>query len=165
MEWVARRYAPTSRDHILGFPNKIPKVDWLQNLPMFRNVEGNDAALHLVKFRIHVHKLKINFPKDCLMKMFMDTLEDEARSWYESFPPASIYCLKYFHTIFFERYKESCPSLILVQNRCEHVSSFIEDLENFYGVNDLMDGEIMEALYENSFQQHTEILEDTCKDQ
>ena len=78
MERIARRYAPMSRDHIPGFPNKIPKVDWLQNLPMFKNMEGNDAALHLVKFHIHVHKLKINFLEDCLMKMFMATLEDEA---------------------------------------------------------------------------------------
>ena len=46
MERVARIYAPMSPDHILGFPNKMPKVDWLQNLPMFRNEEGNDAALH-----------------------------------------------------------------------------------------------------------------------
>jgi len=78
MEWVARTYAPMSRDHIPGFSKKMPKVDWLQNLPMLRNVEGNNVALHLVKFHIHVHKLKINFPEDCLMKMFMATLEDEA---------------------------------------------------------------------------------------
>ena len=54
---------------------------------------------------------------------------------------------------------------MLVQNCCEHISSFIEDLENFYGDNELMDGEIMEALYESSFQQHTEISEDTYQDQ
>ena len=101
MERIARRYAPMSRDHIPGFPNKMPKVDQLQNFPMFRNVEGNDAALHLVKFHIHVHKLKIDFPEYYLMKMFMATLEDEARSWYEILPPGCIYCLKYFHTIFF----------------------------------------------------------------
>ena len=52
-----------------------------------------------------------------------------------------------------------------MQNCCEHVSSFIEDLDNSYGDNELMDGEIMEALYESSFQQHTEILEDTYQDQ
>ena len=119
---------------------------------MFRNVEGNDVALHLVKFHIHVHKLKINFPEDYLMKMFMATLEDKARSWYESLPPASIYCLKDFHTMFFERYRASCLSLMLVQNCCEHISNFIKDLENFYGDNELMDGEILEALYENPFQ-------------
>ena len=97
--------------------------------------------------------------------MFMATLEDEARSWYESLPLASIYCLKDFHTMFFERYRETCPSLMLVQNRCSHVHSFIKYLENFYGDNELMDGEIMEALYENPFQQHIEISEDIYQDQ
>ena len=94
-----------SRDHILGFPNKMPKVEWQRNLPMFKNVKGNDVALHLVRFHMHVRRLKIAFPKDFLMKIFMATLENEARSWYESLPPASIYCLKYIHTTFFERYK------------------------------------------------------------
>ena len=81
MASVARRYAPMSRDHITGFPNKMPKAYWQRNFPMFKNVKGNDVSLHLVKFHIHVHKLKIDFPKYCLMKMFMATLEDEARSW------------------------------------------------------------------------------------
>ena len=63
MDRIARRYAPMSRDHNPGFLNKMPKVDWLQNLPMFRNVEGNHAALHLVKFHIHVDKLNIDFLK------------------------------------------------------------------------------------------------------
>ena len=66
--------------------------------------------------------------------------------------------------MFFERYKESCPSLILVHNCCKHVNSFIENLENFYGDDEFMDDEIMEALYENPFQQHKEILEDTYQD-
>ena len=96
-----------SRDHIPGFPNKMPKVDWQRNLTMFKNVKGNYAAHHLVRFHIHVRILKIDFPKECLMKIFMATQENEARSCYENFPPACIYCLKDFHTMFFERYKES----------------------------------------------------------
>ena len=98
------------------------------------------------------------------MKMFMAILEDEARSWYEIFPPASIYYLKDFHSIFFERYRESFPSLMLVQNCCEHISNFIGYLKNFYGHDDFMDDEIMEALYENPFQQYEENLEDTHQD-
>ena len=94
-----------SRDHIPGFPNKIPKVDWQRNLPMFKNDDINDAALHLVRFHMHIRKLKVDFLEDCLMKIFMATMEGEARSRYESLPPARIYCLKGFHTMFFERYK------------------------------------------------------------
>lgn len=64
--------------------------------------------------------------------------------------------------MFFERYKESYPSLNLVQNCCKHVYSFIENLEKVYEDDDFMDDEIMEALYENPFQQHKE--SDTCQD-
>ena len=141
-----------SQNHVPGFPNKIPKVDWQRNLPMFKDDDRNDVALHLVRFHIHIHKLKVDFPEDCLMKIFMATLEGEAQSWYESLPPACIYCLKDFHTTFFERYKESYPSLTLVQNCCSHVYSFIEHLEKVYEDDDFMDDEIMEALYENPFQ-------------
>ena len=60
-----------------------------------------------------------------------------------------------FSDQFLEQYKESCPSLILVQNCCKHVNIFIENLENFYGDDEFVDDEIMEALYENPFQQQT----------
>jgi hypothetical protein len=159
MDFLAQWYAPMSRDHIPGFPNKIPKVDWQRNLPMFRDDDKNDATLHLVIFHIHIRKLKVDFPEDCLMKIFMATLEGEARSWYESLPPACIYSLKDFHSMFFERYKESYLSLILVQDYCRHFDIFIENLENVYG-----DDEFIEALYENPFQQHKESLEDTYQD-
>ena len=91
MDQITRRYAPLSRDHIPGFPNKIPKVDWQRNLPTFKDDDRKDAALHLVRFHMHIHKLKVDFPEDCLMKIFMATLEGEARSWCESLPPACIY--------------------------------------------------------------------------
>jgi len=152
MESVARRYAPLKGYHIPGFPNKMLKVNWQSNLPMFKDVKGYDVALHLVRFHIHVRRIKIDFPEDCLMKIFMATLEGEVHSWYESLLPACIYCLKEFHTMFSKRYKESCPSLILVQKCCKHVDSFIENIENVYGDDEFMDNEIMEALYENPFQ-------------
>ena len=78
MDSFARRYAPMSRDHIPGFPNKIPKVDWQRNLPMFKYDDRNDVTLHLVRFHMHTRKLKVDFPEDCLMKIFMATLEGEA---------------------------------------------------------------------------------------
>ena len=165
MDRIARRYAPLSRDHIPGFPNKIPKVDWSRNLPIFNDDGKKDAALHLVRFHMHIRKLKVDFPEDCLMKIFLATLEGEAQSWYESLPPACIYCLKDFHAMFIERYKDSYPSLNLVQDCCKHAYSFIESLEKFYEDDNFMDEEIMEALYEKPFQQHIEILEDTCQDQ
>jgi len=164
MDQIARRYAPMSRDHIPGFPNKIPKVDWSRHFPTFKDDGRKDAALHLVRFHMHIRKFKIDFPEDCLMKIFLATLEGEAQSWYESLPPACIYCLKDFHTMFIERYKDSYPLLNLVQDCCKHAYSFIESLEKYYEDDNFMDVEIMEALYENPFQQHEENLVDTCQD-
>jgi len=43
---------------------------------------------------MHIRKLKVDFPEDCLMKIA--TLEGEAQSWYENLPVACIYCLKDF---------------------------------------------------------------------
>ena len=139
----------------------MAKVNWQSNFPMFKDVKGYGATLHLVRFHMHVHRLKIDFIEDYLMKIFMATLEGEAQSWYEILQPACIYCLKDFHAMFFERYKESYPSLNLVQNYCKHVYSFIESLEKYYEDDNFMDDEIMEALYENPFQQHKE---DTYQD-
>jgi len=152
-----------SQDHILGFPNKIPKVDWSRNFPTFKDDGRKDAASHMGRFHIHIRKLKVDFLKDFLMKIFLATSEREAQSWYESFLPASLYCLKYFHTMSFERYKESYPSLNLVQDCCKHDYGFIEILEKYYEDDNIMDDEIMEALYENLFQQHTELLEKTLQ--
>jgi hypothetical protein len=75
---VTRRYAPLKRDNIQGFPNQMPKVNWQRYFPMFKDKDGDDATLHLITFHMHVHKLNIRFHEDCLMKMFMATLEGKA---------------------------------------------------------------------------------------
>ena len=83
MSYLSARYAPMNRAHIPGFPNRIPKVDWQTGLPKFKDQKNNDAALHLVRFHIHIHKLGVKLHEDSLMKMFMTTLEGDVRSWYE----------------------------------------------------------------------------------
>ena len=55
---IKRRYAPMSRDHIHGFPHKLPKVNWGENLPMFQDENIDDHLLHLIKFHIHSSRLK-----------------------------------------------------------------------------------------------------------
>ena len=83
MSSIARinaRYALMNRSHIPCFPNPMPKVDWLTGLPIFKQKkeEEDNVALHLVRFHMHVCRLKVQFPEDCLMKMFMATLEGKA---------------------------------------------------------------------------------------
>ena len=99
MDYLSQRYAFMNRSHILGFPNRIPHVDWHTGLPKFQDKkgEGDDAAIHLISFHLHIHRLRIDFPEDCLMKMFMATLEENAIFWYETRPPASISSIKDFY--------------------------------------------------------------------
>ena len=120
-------------------------------MPKFRDEEGYDVAFHLVKFHLHIHRLGVELHEDCMMKMFMESLEGKAGSRYEKLPASSLYSLKDFHTVFFENYKGLYPCLLLVQNCCDHFENFIQNLEKFYGDEEFMDEEIMEALYENHF--------------
>jgi len=63
-----------------GFPNPMPNVDWSKNLSLFKGETGDDAALHLLRFHMHIRKFKVLFHEDCLMKIFMAILEEKARS-------------------------------------------------------------------------------------
>ena len=120
-----------NRAHILGFPNHIPKVDCKTNLPRLIDVKYDNVAIHLIKFHIHIHRLGLQFLEDCLMNMFMETLEDNARSWYEGLPIASLYSLKDFHIPFCDNYKPHYPYLLLIENSCGK----FEDLFQFIGID------------------------------
>lgn len=61
--------------HIPGFRNRIPYIDWQTNFPKFIDGNEDEATLYLIKFHRHIHKLRIMFYEDVLMKMFMATLE------------------------------------------------------------------------------------------
>ena len=111
--------------HIPGFPNRLPRIERKIYLPKFRDEEGDDAALHLVKFHMHVCRLRVEFLEDCLMKMFMATLEDKARAWYEGLQSGSLCSLKDFHRTFFEHYGKFHSSLPLFQNSCQNCKHFI----------------------------------------
>ena len=52
-------YAAMNRSHIPGFPNPMPKVEWLTDLPIFKDEKKDNDALHLVRFHMHVHSLKV----------------------------------------------------------------------------------------------------------
>ena len=76
--------------HIPGFPNRIPKIDWLTYLPRFKDKKGEYVGIHLFRFHKHIHKhihkLGIELHEDYLVKIFMASLEENARSWYEGLP-------------------------------------------------------------------------------
>ena len=109
------------REHIPGFLNKIPvnpKVRWQDGLPTFEAKDGECLGLHVVKFQLHVARLGIDYPKDYLINMFMLTLEEMARMWYESRPPASISSIKDFYLALCKRFRKHHPSPELIEALC-----------------------------------------------
>ena len=118
-----------SREHIPRFPHKMPTyVNWIGKLPLFRNENVDNPFLQLINFHIHVWNLKVEWHEDCLMKMFMGTLEEEAREWYENLEPRTLFSLKDFHKVFCKRYIGHCPSLSLAENCCDHSENLIQHL-------------------------------------
>ena len=120
-------------------------------LPRFKDQNGDDAVLHLFRFHKHIHKLGLELHEDSLMKMFMISLEGNARSWYEGLPLGSFYSLRDFYTIFHEHSKDQYLSLLLIQDCYRHDKEFIENLKDIYGDDRYMDEELLEILHENSF--------------
>jgi hypothetical protein len=79
-------------------------------------------------------------------------------------PPACIYSLKHFHSVFFEKYREAYPSLLLIEDCCDHFENFIQELESAYGDEEFMDDELLDALNENPFHHHEKIMDSTLDD-
>ena len=84
------------------------------------------------------------------MKMFMTTLEERERSWYERFPSASLYSLEDLYSMFCKIYKESYPSIVLVENFCENIDNIFQHMGIDVDDEDLTNDEIKEALFELS---------------
>ena len=148
MSSMVVRYSPKKRAHIPSFPNQIPKVDQQTGLPNFKDQKNDDAALHLVRFHMHIHKLGVKLYEDSLMKMFMATLEGDVRSWYDGLPSVSLPSLKYFHTVFHEHFN----SLLSIQDWCTHNKEFIENVKDTCGDEQYMDEEVLEIIHEFSAQ-------------
>ena len=102
----------------------------------------------MIKFRLHIHELEIDYPKDCLIKKFMLTLEKLARFWYEDRPPASISSIKDFYLVFCKRFGKHHLPLELIEALCGDLESLILYLGNAMDGEELMDCEIKEALVE-----------------
>ena len=118
------------RDHIPRFQHKMPQINWIKNLPIFQDEKVDDPLLHLIKFHIHIWRLKVEWHEDYLTKMFMATLEGKARNWYEWLEPGILFSLKYFHKVFYKHYIGYFPSLSLAKNCCDQSEDCIQHLVN-----------------------------------
>ena len=152
MNSQAARYAPMNLAIILGYPNRIPHVDWKTYLPIFKDQKGDDSVIHLFMFYKHIHKLGVGWHEDSLMRLFRISLQENDRSWYEGLPSGSLSSLKYIHTVFHEHFKRHYPSLLLLQYCCTHDKEFIENVKDECGDDQYLDEEFLDILHEYSTQ-------------
>jgi hypothetical protein len=129
---LAQRFAPLDFSTVPGFPHPVPSIDiWGDHLPRFAEKKGDNPSDHLIRFHQCMIQLDINH-EDVLMKMFVFSLEGDAREWYRYLPPSSISSLKKFHTVFHHRCERFFAREILLEGCCEE---FHAHIQNVYSSN------------------------------
>lgn len=96
-------YAPLDFTQIAGQPHDLPTGDYRKRLPKF---SGNNAITfedHLEAFLKYVDDLEVEH-EDVTMKMFLQTLEGNARIWYMALLARSIDSWESFKRRFSEKW-------------------------------------------------------------
>lgn len=88
-------------------------------LPKFSRKEYEDTAQHLQEIHDCMEWQGI-IHEDVKMKLFMFSLDLEARDWFKSLPCSSISSLKYFHSVFNSSCRVYYPHKFLFENCCEY---------------------------------------------
>ena len=97
---IDTRFSPLDFANVYGFPNTVPDIKvWEDVLPKFGEYEDDNPAQHLFEFHKLMEELNVHH-EDVLMKLFMFSLEKDARLWYKSLPHSSIPSLRCFHALF-----------------------------------------------------------------
>ena len=86
---------------------------WGDFLPVFKEKKEDNPAEHLLKFHECMELLNLQH-EDVRMKMFIHSLEGDARRWYFSLPPSSISSLENFHRVFNERCKKVLFEVVFI---------------------------------------------------
>jgi hypothetical protein len=115
---IAARFSPLDFTNVYGFPNTVPDIKiWEDVLPKFGEYADDNPAQHLFEFHKLMDELNVHH-EDVLMKLFMFSLERDARLWYKSLPHSSIPSLKDFHTLFHQHCKRIYSAEILFEDCC-----------------------------------------------
>lgn len=99
-----KRYIPLCFNGILGFLNVIP-IDIRKILPKF-NGNLDVSASHRVELFIDLMGDYEITHEDVHMKLFVQTLEGDARDWFAFLPTCSISSWNQLHSAFMEKFRE-----------------------------------------------------------
>jgi hypothetical protein len=90
VRFVFTTYAPLDITQVQGKPNVMPTRDYVKNiLPKFKGNNEITIEDHLSEFSKVIDDMEIQH-EYVAMKMFVQTLEGEAHTWYKGIPYASI---------------------------------------------------------------------------
>jgi hypothetical protein len=116
---ISTRFSPLDFTNVYGFPNTVPDIKiWGDIVPKFGRYDDENPGQHLFEFHKLMEELNVHH-EDVLMKLFMFSLENEARLWYKSLPHSSIPSLRFFHTLFHQRCKRIYSTKILFEDCCD----------------------------------------------
>jgi len=114
------RFSPLKFSAIPGFPNPVPSFSKCADvLPIFHGDEGDNPSQHLIDFHQCIDQLNICH-EYALMKMFVYSLNGDARRWYRSLSIAIISSLQEFHVAFHKYCNRCYSSDILLEGCCEN---------------------------------------------
>ena len=99
-----KRYIPLCFDGIYGFPNFIPN-DIRKSLTKFNGNHTISASHHVQVFSDFMGDYEIAH-EDVHMKLFVQTLEGDARDWFSFLPACSISSWSELHVAFMEKFGE-----------------------------------------------------------
>ena len=102
--------------------------EWGDFLPRFRGDGHDHLTQNLIAFHQYMDQLDIHH-EDVLLKMFMYSLEGNARLWYRSLPISSVSSIKYFHAVFYDYCKRIYFADHLLEDYCEQFK-FNKSLSN-----------------------------------
>jgi hypothetical protein len=103
-------YDPLSFVAFPDYPHDLPAGKYLKRLPRFTGKLGVSTEDHLADFLQVVDDFDVEH-EDVVMRMFVPTLEGEARAWYKSLPDASIDGWDSFQEKFIERWSDKQDNL------------------------------------------------------
>lgn len=122
---LAQRFSPLNFLAIPGFPNPSPSfTNCAYFHPIFCGDVGDNPTQHLIQFHWCIDRLNI-YHEDSLMKLFVYSLNGDARKWYQSLSTASISSLQDFHAAFLRYCRRFYPSEVLLKGFCDKFKSHI----------------------------------------
>ena len=119
LEFLVHKFYPFDFTEITGYPHDMPAFSvWNEYLPKFSRKEYEDPTQHLQEFHESMEQQGI-IHEYVKMKLFLFSLDLEARSWFRSLPLSSISSLKDFHSVSNSSCKTFYPHKLLFEGCCE----------------------------------------------